>query len=267
MHVIDRGHGVPVIVIPGIQGRWEWMAPAIEALAGVCRVITFSLCDEPSSGFTSDAERGIENYLQQLDAVFERTQLEHAVIAGVSFAGPIAMEYSVRHPERVDGLLLVSALPPDWTPDARARFYMRAPVLLSPLFFLEAPLRASRELRTALPRITTRLVFGLQQARRLLRYFLSPTRMTMRLQWLGRFHFSDPRGFEKPVMLITGEPDLDRVVRPELTARYLRALPQARHEVLARTGHLGPVTRPHEFASIVRRFISEVSCDDQRASA
>ena len=137
MHVIERGTGTPVIVIPGIQGRWEWMAPAIEALASGCRVITFSLCDEPSSGFPVDAAQGIENYMSQLDAVFEHARLEHAVLMGVSFAGPIAMEYAVRHPNRVDALMLVSALPPDWTPDARARFYMRAPLLLSPLFFVE----------------------------------------------------------------------------------------------------------------------------------
>jgi hypothetical protein len=55
MQVIDCGHGTPVIVIPGIQGRWEWMSPAIESLASDCRVITFSLCDEPSSGFAVDA--------------------------------------------------------------------------------------------------------------------------------------------------------------------------------------------------------------------
>src|SRR5919205_2989178 len=107
MRVIDRGQGVPVVVLPGIQGRWEWMAPAIDALAQHCRVITFSLCDEPSSGFTLDAERGIENYMHQLDEVFDRIQLEHAVLMGVSFAGPIATEYAVRHPERVDALMLV----------------------------------------------------------------------------------------------------------------------------------------------------------------
>jgi 2-succinyl-6-hydroxy-2,4-cyclohexadiene-1-carboxylate synthase len=267
MQVIDCGHGTPVIVIPGIQGRWEWMSPTIESLASDCRVITFSLCDEPSSGFAVDAERGIENYLQQLDTVFERTHLDHAVLVGVSFAGPIAMEYSVRHPERVDALLLVSALPPDWTPDTRARFYMRAPLLLSPVFLLEAPVRAWRELRAALPRFTERLAFGLAQARRLLSYFLSPTRMTTRLRWLGQFEFSDPRSFDKPVMVITGEPGLDRVVPPEMTARYLRALPHARHEVLARTGHLGPVTKPGEFASMVHRFLNEVFCDGRRASA
>ena len=267
MHIIERGHGVPVIVIPGIQGRWEWMIPAIDALAKYCRVITFSLCDEPSSGFAVDAAHGIDNYMRQLDAVFDRSGLESAVLIGVSFAGPIAMEYSVRHPERVNGLMLVSALPPDWTPDARARFYMRAPLLFSPFFFVDAPIRSSPELRAAFPRLGERLRFGLQQTRRLLLYFLSPTRMTTRLQWLGRFQFSDPATFQKPVLVVTGEPGLDRVVRPELTSRYLRALPQARHEVLPGTGHLGTVTKPQEFASIVHRFLNELFADVRRASA
>lgn len=267
MHVVERGHGVPVIVIPGIQGRWEWMTPAIEALAACCRVITFSLCDEPSSGFAIDAEQGIENYMRQLDAVYEHAGLERAVLVGVSFAGPIAMEYAVRHPERVDALLLVSALPPNWTPDARARFYMRAPLLFSPLFFVDAPIRSSRELRAALPRVTQRLAFGMQQTGRLVRYFLSPTRMTTRLKWLGQFQFSNPSSFSKPVMIITGEPGLDRVVRPELTTRYLQDLPHARHQVLAGTGHLGTVTKPREFASMVHRFLSEVFYDGHRASA
>jgi pimeloyl-ACP methyl ester carboxylesterase len=163
--------------------------------------------------------------------------------------------------------MLVSALPPDWTPDARAKFYMRAPLLFSPLFFIDAPIRSSRELRASMPRLAERLAFGVQQTSRLLHYFLSPTRMTRRLQWLGQFQFSDPASFAKPVMVVTGEPGLDRVVRPELTARYLRALPQARHEVMAGTGHLGTVTKPQEFASIVHRFLRELMSDGHRASA
>ena len=30
----DRGAGPPLVLVPGIQGRWEWMAPAVDALAG-----------------------------------------------------------------------------------------------------------------------------------------------------------------------------------------------------------------------------------------
>lgn len=267
MHVIDRGSGTPIVLIPGIQGRWEWMSPAVDALARQCRIITFSLCDEPSSGFALDADKGIENYMQQLDEVFAHVHLESAVVMGVSFAGPIAMEYAVRNPHRVSALMLVNALPPDWAPDVRARFYMRAPLLFSPFFFIDAPMRASRELRAAFPRLGDRLAFGLQQTNRLLRYFLSPTRMTTRLKWLGQHQFRNPASFDKPVMIITGEPGLDRVVRPELTARYLHALPHAQHEVLVGTGHLGTVTKPREFASIVHRFLSELIGDVRRASA
>jgi 3-oxoadipate enol-lactonase len=267
MRIIDRGHGVPLIVIPGIQGRWEWMSPAVDALAQHCRVITFSLCDEPSSGFRVDAQCGIENYLRQLDEVFERTGLEHAVLVGVSYAGPIALEYAVRHPRRVDALALVSALPPDWAPDRRARFYMRAPRLLSPVFFIDAPIRSGPEVRAALPRLTDRLRFGLAQTARLLHYFLSPTRMTTRIKWLQHFHFSDPHTFTKPVVVITGEAHLDRVVRPELTMRYLNTLPQARHVVFPCTGHLGCVTRPAEFAALLHRFVDELYRDEQRATA
>jgi pimeloyl-ACP methyl ester carboxylesterase len=267
VQIVDRGTGIPVVMIPGIQGRWEWMAPAVNALARCCRVITFSLCDEPSSGFAVDPARGVENFLSQIEQVLDRTRIREAVLMGVSYAGPIAAEFAVRHPQRVRALMLVSALPPDWQPDRRARFYLRAPRLLSPVFLLDAPLRAQPEIRAALPRFSERLRFSLQQTSTLLRCFISPTRMATRLAWFGEYTFSDPSAFDKPAMVITGEPGLDRVVRPELTKRYLDALPQAHHAVLAHTGHLGVSTRPSEFATLVRRFLEGIEQDAHRASA
>jgi pimeloyl-ACP methyl ester carboxylesterase len=267
MHIIDRGTGTPVVLVPGIQGRWEWMAPAVDALLPHCRVVTFSLCDEPSSGFAVDPARGVENYLDQLDRVFERTGLTEAVVIGVSYSGPIAMEFTVRHPERVRALILVSALPPDWQPDARARFYLRAPRLFSPIFFIDAPVRAFREVRAALPRLGPRARFSVLQLGRAMRYFLSPTRMATRIQWLRHFRFSDPSGIRNPVMVITGESGLDRVVPPSMTHRYVDAIPGARHEIIPCTGHLCLVTRPHEFTSLVCRFLDEISDDARRATA
>src|SRR4029077_16103657 len=45
MNIVDRGEGPPIVVIPGVQGRWEWMQTGIDALARYGRVITFSLAD------------------------------------------------------------------------------------------------------------------------------------------------------------------------------------------------------------------------------
>ena len=78
--MIDRGSGTPVVLMPGIQGRWEWMAPAVDALADRFRVVTFSLCDEPTSGFRFEPGRGIENYLQQVDEALDRAGLDAAIL-------------------------------------------------------------------------------------------------------------------------------------------------------------------------------------------
>lgn len=267
MHVIDRGSGPPVVLMPGIQGRWEWMAPAVDALAAHCRVITFSLCDEPSSGFTFDAARGIDNYFEQLETVWTAAGLNEVVLIGVSYSGPIAAEFAARHPERVAALILVSALPPDWTPNPRAKFYLRAPRLLSPVFMLDAPIRAYREIRAALPSKWQQLQFSYGQLRRVTGAYVSPARMAARIRWNDRHQFGDPARIGRPVLIITGEDGLDRVVPPEQTRRYLASVPHAQHAVLSGTGHLGLITKPTEFAELVSRFVNESARNARRASA
>jgi pimeloyl-ACP methyl ester carboxylesterase len=265
--VIDRGSGVPVVLIHGIQGRWEWMAPTVDALAERCRVVTFSLCDEPTSGFACDPDRGFENYLTQVDEAMDRAGLDSAVIVGVSYGGLIATEFAARRRERVRGLVLVSALPYGWTPDRRARFYMRAPLLLSPLFCVGSPGRLMPEIRAAFPGIRECLRFGLSHLLRVLRAFLSPTRMARRIQWLDGYPFSDPSSVSAPALIITGEDALDKIVAPALTRQYLRHLPQAECVTLPGTGHIGVVTRPREFADFVCRFAEGICKDGRRRSA
>lgn len=265
--LIDRGSGIPVVLIPGIQGRWEWMAPALDALAERCRVLTFSLADEPTSGDSFDEGAGFDAYIAQLLGVLDRAGVGKAVIVGVSFSGLVATEFATRHPDRVLGVVLVSALPPGWTPDARARFYIRAPRLLSPVFFLTSPARMLPELVAALGTIGA-LRFAFSILRQSVSYPLSPVRMARRVRRIETHRFSDLSALCAPVLLMTGEGGLDRVVKPYLTRTYLECLPQARHVTLERTGHIGLVTRPREFAALVCEFASEIAgTDDKRRSA
>ena len=62
-----------------------------------------------------------------------------------------------------------------------------------------------------------------------------------------------------PVLVVTGESSLDRVVPPALTREYLTIWPHARHVTLPNTGHLGLITKATEFADIVCRFVDQ--CD------
>src|ERR1700693_7753 len=113
----DVGTGPAIVLIPGIQGRWEWMRPAVEALAGRWRVITSSLPREPGVARLPDGSGGFDGYVRHIDRLLDSANLSEAVICGVSFGGLIALRYAARRRERVGALILVSTPGPRWTPN------------------------------------------------------------------------------------------------------------------------------------------------------
>jgi 3-oxoadipate enol-lactonase/4-carboxymuconolactone decarboxylase len=263
MTFVDLGSGPPIVVIPGIQGRWEWMKPGIDALAARCRVITFSLADEPTCRATFDEASGFDCYVEQVREALDLAGLERATICGISYGGLIAAAFAARHPERTNALVLVSALPPSWTPDARVRFYLRAPRALVPVFML-ASLRMYREIAAARPG----LMPGLREATRhginVLRHMFSPVRMARRVHLLSGASPSDLSAIRVPTLVLTGDPDLDRVVPVGSTREYLTLIPHARIERVERTGHLGLITRPDVFSSLVAPFVAEATGGEAR---
>jgi pimeloyl-ACP methyl ester carboxylesterase len=253
--MVDLGAGEPIVLVPGLQGRWEWMRPAVVRMAERYRVIAYSLCDERTSGFSWDPSLGFENYVLQLAEVLDRARLERATLVGVSYGGLIATEFAARSPERVTRLVLASALPVDWQPDRRARFYLRAPTLLSPLFVATAPLRLRPEVRAAFPAFGERLRFLATHTWRVVTAPMSPPKMARRVRWAEAHRFADPGGVSAPVLVVTGEPGLDRVVPVEVSRRTMACLRGARHVVLPRTGHLGIVTKPEGFCRVMHDFV------------
>jgi len=254
MKIVDRGGGTPVVVVPGIQGRWEWMKPAIDALAQRCRVITFSLADEPSCGAPFDPARGFWCYVEQVRAALDAAGVDRAAICGVSYGGLIAAAFAARYPERASSLILVSALPPSWKPDRRVRFYVRAPRLLTPVFLL-ASLRLYREMAAASGGAVRGAAAGVRHAWRVLTHTFSARRMARRVALLASVDAAALTRIVQPTLVITGEPSLDRVADVRQSAREYAALcPDVRFETLERTGHLGLITRPGAFARLVVSF-------------
>src|SRR5688572_9783893 len=249
--IVDKGAGTPIVLIPGLQGRWEWMRPTVDALAKHHRVITFSLCDERTSPFPCDPEKAFENYIEQVDLALDRAELDSAVIAGVSYGGLIATEFAARRPQRVAGLVLANALHKSWRPDLRQLRFLRAPRLLLPLFLATAPGRMNPELAAAIPRTSDRLRFKARQGACAALAFASPSRMARRIAWATAHHYAEPHGVQAPALVVTGEQGLDLILPVDVTCRYLDDLDSAQHVVLKHTGHLGSVTKPDEFADVL----------------
>ena len=253
MKIVDRGHGAPLVVIPGVQGRWEWMQPAIDALAAHCRVITFSLADEPSSSGRFDETRGFWCYVDQVRDALDAAGIAEAAICGVSYGGLIAAAFAARHPRRISSLVLVSAVPPSWKPDGRVRFYLRAPRLLTPLFIIGSA-RMLPEIAAASPGRVLRTAAA--HVWRVVTHFFSPALMARRIHLLAPVDLTrEIQTVNVPTLVITGEKTLDRVVPVDATREYARIWPHARVHTLARSGHIGLITRPVEFAGLVVPFI------------
>jgi len=264
MNLVDTGTGPPLILIPGVQGRWEWMRPTVDALASTFRVLTFSLADEPTAAAAFDPARGFDNYVQQVLDAMDTAQVARATICGVSYGGLIASTFAARHPERVTALVLVSALPPGWQPDDRVRFYLRAPRLLAPLFCL-ASVRMYREIAAAVPGRARSLAVGCRHAITALRHPFSPSRMARRVGMVTGLDLLAPlRALDVPTLIVTGDEDLDRVVPVRRTREYLALWPRAQAACLPRTGHLGSIVRAREFADCVTAFVRGANHDRQR---
>jgi pimeloyl-ACP methyl ester carboxylesterase len=255
MHIIERGNGCPLVFIPGLQGRWEYQRRAIEALAGVCRVMTFSLCDEPSAGYPFNPARGLDAYVDQVEAALDARGIPRATICGLSFGGLIALRFAARYPNRTSALVLVSVPGPGWHLKPRHARYVSRPWLFAPFFFAGVPARVQPELMSALPRRLERSRFKWEQLATFFRAPLLPSRMAARARLIeSAVGAVDVAGVAMPTLVVTGEPGLDHVVPADGTAEYAR-IPEARLVRLERTGHLGCITRPGAFAALVKTFL------------
>ena len=259
----DRGAGLPLVLVPGIQGRWEWMLPAVDALAARCRVISGSLPGDYGSIADTDPAVGFERYTEWLGALLDRAGVHGPVsLCGVSYGGWIALHYAACRPERVRTLTLVSTPSPAWRPGCRVERYLAAPRLMSPVFALGSPFRLYPEIAAAFPRLRARTRFIASHLGRVLRHPFAPTCMAERVRHASRVDFAaDCLRIAAPTQVVTGDPGLDRVVDVASTREYLRAIPGARYDRIERTGHLGLVTRPRRFADAVTQFVQSRAAD------
>jgi pimeloyl-ACP methyl ester carboxylesterase len=254
--MFDQGSGPPLIVVPGAQGRWEWMAPALRELRKECRTVSYTLSGDFGSEQTFDPALGFDNYIRQLDGVFERTGVDRAALCGVSYGGFIALRYAALRPERVSRLILVSAPAPGWAPNERQRRYISRPWRSAPAFVVTAPLRLWPEIRAAYETWPERLTFVVRHAARVLAAPMIPPVMAARITQQQALDFApDCAAIKAPTLVVTGDDGLDRVVPVEVTRRYGALIPGARHERLERSGHIGMITRPVHFARIVSGFV------------
>jgi pimeloyl-ACP methyl ester carboxylesterase len=249
MTIVDRGAGTPIVLVPGLQGDWEYLRRAVDALSRQHRVITFSLGDERG---------GLDGLAAQVEAALDDRGLARAAICGVSFGGRVALRFAARHPERTNALVLVSVPGPRWHLKRSHRWCARHPIVSAPVVFPALFARMRRELNAAMPDPSQRRRLMRHQIGLVFRGCISPSRMAARallIDWLDVK--ADCAAITAPTLIISGEPHLDHVVPANGTCEYAALIAGSRGVTLARTGHLGCITRPEAFADLVHEFLAQ----------
>jgi 3-oxoadipate enol-lactonase len=255
--VFDQGSGPPIVVVQPLQGRWEWTKPLLLALARNARVVSYSLAGEHGSGHPANPATTFDDYVAQLRAVMDASGLQTATVCGISFGGAVAARFAAECPGRVSRLVIVSSPGPGWRANARQAGYISKPWRSLPAFVVGAVGRVAPEVISAIDTWSGRALFAARHGFIALSYPSLPPMMAHRVRLLEALDLSPDCGrITVPTLVVTGEPNLDRVVPVESTKRYAELIPGARCVMMERTGHQGVLTQPERFAALVNEFVN-----------
>lgn len=106
---LDEGAGDAILLVHGWAGNaWNWMS-VWEALARNHRVIAVDLPGHGKSGCPKDFGFTMPEYADFLIELMDELGVEKATVVGSSMGGSVAAWAAIRHPDRVELLVLVDA--------------------------------------------------------------------------------------------------------------------------------------------------------------
>ena len=246
----DTGTGPVVVLLHGLGGNSANWAFNVPALAQKFRVIVpdqvgFGRSDKPLINYR------VATYVDFLDKFLAGLKIERASLVGNSMGGWIAAAYTLKHPTKVERLVLADAAgfaPPKefdlstlsgLNPSTREQTKMLAGMVFSnPLFKSDAAIDAMLEQRISAGDGYTiqSLVESIHRGEDMLDGKLG--------------------GIKQPVLLIWGREDgLTTLAREG--ERFKREIPQAQLVVFDGCGHVPQVEKAAEFNAAVLKFLAQ----------
>jgi proline iminopeptidase len=107
----EIGQGQPTIIIHGGPDfDHNYLLPDMDCLSDSLRLIYYDQRGRGRSVANAESVT-IQSEINDLESLRQYFQLECAAILGHSWGGVLAMEYAIRHPDRVSHLILMNAAP------------------------------------------------------------------------------------------------------------------------------------------------------------
>jgi len=109
----DIGQGQPIIVLHGGPGfDHNYLLPDLDRMADAFRLIYYDQRGRGKSAWNvQPVAVSLQSDMDDLEALRAHLRLEQAALLGHSWGGLLALEYALRHPERVSHLILLNTAP------------------------------------------------------------------------------------------------------------------------------------------------------------
>lgn len=123
--VHDGGKGPHLMLLHGfLSSRGQWR-PNLVGLQAFCRPVLVELLGHGRSPAPDDpAAYTVDSYLAAFEDIRRRVGAERWFVCGQSFGAGLVVQYALRHPERVPGLIItnsLSAMTPKGDPEREAQ--------------------------------------------------------------------------------------------------------------------------------------------------
>ncbi len=249
MQVSVRGDGPPLVFCHGFTTTGQFWREQLDPFSQTHRVVVVNLPGHGTSARPKDRAYTIDAFANDIAHVFDKLDLQDAVLVGLSMGGTVAQRFALKHPSRIVGLVLVGATPHGLGPDVQ----------------VENVLAAIDELgvEQASQRVIERS-FGPRASRELVEFAKKEVTQTPEFvarRAIASLNESDTRDelgqISVPTLVVCGKED--RITPPAQSQELVQGIPNARLALLDDAGHFPMLEVPDTFNAELRRFLDALA--------
>ena len=243
LRYVEYGRGdTPVILLHGLFGAPENWRKIMEELADDYYFFALQFPIDHSEDRSHQEFTGVEQLTDCVEELVDQLQLDRAIVCGNSLGGQVAVDYSLRYPDKVDRLIITGSAGlferslSDGKRPQISRDIIRQRV--NEIFYDER--HCTDQIIDDVHRMLT--------DRRYVRFLIRVAKATR-----DRNMKEELGPLTMPTLIIWGRNDL--ITPPFVAEEFHQGIPNARLVFLDQCGHAPPIEQPRQFARVMREFL------------
>lgn len=255
---VVRGEGVPVLMLPGMEGCKEFWRNQLEGLSHRYRVVACDLARR-----RPELSSTMSDYAADALRIMDSLGLEKAIVVGESFGGMVAQQLAIAHRERVLALVLCNTMDRQRRGGLGLNMFTLA-TLVHQFAFL--PFLSDAQRKRLLEWVGKHRGFIMDPSpgnAELVEYILEygtacgPGCYLDRMIAAGKIRFTDRLGsISVPTLVLRGVED--RLVCPGTAVELAGRIPGAQMTLIDGGGHCCPLTVPLATNEAILRWLERV---------